>query len=431
MQSGIRLAALLVAGAAALGPAAPAVASEKPKVLSVTIAGDAVVGATLRAGAEVSGDPEPTIEYRWERCGPDTTDSCEVVAGATSETYVPVANDEGWTLVVRVTASNEAGSDRAKSVPTAPVQAAPAPVPEAAPAPAPKPAPVLAPDTPPAPPTTPIYVLPDAVPSLRYLRPFPVVRIRGSIVSGGAMVTLLRVTAPRRAIVSVRCAGDGCPIRRRTRRAGRIRALERFLPAGVRITIRVRRRGYVGKYVRIRIRDRQATGPARCVRAVPVAAAGRLPAAMTGTERPGWWPAPVIAFLAAALVTVALRDAGGNPARKPMRSLPAATDVAVRVPAPRLADVPDLPAPLVFPRTSRPTAAATSAPATAAPPAPAPTPMPAGEQTAPSQTAPAQTAPPEPPPAPEPPVATPQPTPAPTFDDSGSSPEFDESGPPP
>ena len=67
-------------------------------------------------------------------------------------------------------------------------------------------------------------------------------------------MTLLRVTAPRRARVSVRCRGRGCPIRRRTRRAGRIRALERFLPAGVRITIRVRRRGYVGKYARIRIR---------------------------------------------------------------------------------------------------------------------------------------------------------------------------------
>ncbi len=65
---------------------------------------------------------------------------------------------------------------------------------------------------------------------------------------------MLRVTAPRFARVSVRCAGRACPIRRRSGRAGRIRQLEGFLPAGTRITVRVRRSGYIGKYVRMVIR---------------------------------------------------------------------------------------------------------------------------------------------------------------------------------
>ena len=47
---------------------------------------------------------------------------------------------------------------------------------------------------------------------LRYLRPFPVVRVKGRLVARGAKVTLLRVRAPARAKVDVRCAaaGAGC-----------------------------------------------------------------------------------------------------------------------------------------------------------------------------------------------------------------------------
>ena len=96
---------------------------------------------------------------------------------------------------------------------------------------------------------------------LRYMRPFPVVRIKGLLVDGGAQVTLLRVTAPRRSKVVVRCRRSGCPLRRAHAAVGRLRPFERFLPAGVRITIRVWRPGRIGKHVRIRIRDGKA--PAR------------------------------------------------------------------------------------------------------------------------------------------------------------------------
>jgi hypothetical protein len=75
------------------------------------------------------------------------------------------------------------------------------------------------------------------------------------LVDGGAEVTLLRVTAPRGSSVRVRCRRSGCPLRRRTLGVGRIRAFERFLPAGVRITLRVTKPGFIGKHVRILIRD--------------------------------------------------------------------------------------------------------------------------------------------------------------------------------
>jgi hypothetical protein len=84
------------------------------------------------------------------------------------------------------------------------------------------------------------------------------VRIKGASVEGGAIIQLLRVTAPRRAAVSVGCTGARCPVRRLSVRTGRIRPLERFLPVGLAITIRVTRRGYIGKYVRFVVRSHAA-----------------------------------------------------------------------------------------------------------------------------------------------------------------------------
>ena len=98
----------------------------------------------------------------------------------------------------------------------------------------------------------------EPVKRVRYLRPFPVVRVAGFSISRGASITLFRVTAPHTASVTVDCRGRGCPLRRLTRAPGRIRTFERFLPVGVAITIRVTRTGYVGKYVRLVIRARAA-----------------------------------------------------------------------------------------------------------------------------------------------------------------------------
>ena len=87
------------------------------------------------------------------------------------------------------------------------------------------------------------------------MRPFPVVRVKGALLRNGALITLLRVRAPSAATVAVRCKGPRCDVRRRSRGGGRIRALERFLRVGTRITIRVSKPNSVGKYVRLVIRD--------------------------------------------------------------------------------------------------------------------------------------------------------------------------------
>ena len=94
--------------------------------------------------------------------------------------------------------------------------------------------------------------------SSTYLRPYPVVRVKGTLVPGGAHISLLRVRAPATATVDVRCDGPGCKLHRRSSGGRRVKSLERFLRARVRVTIRVTKRGTVGKYVRLVIRDGRA-----------------------------------------------------------------------------------------------------------------------------------------------------------------------------
>lgn len=92
------------------------------------------------------------------------------------------------------------------------------------------------------------------------LAPFPVIRIRGRIFRGSSSVDILSVLAPRGATIHVRCRGRGCPRRtlrlraRSSRRAQRVHAFERRLPAGVVLEIRVTKSGRIGKYTRFVIR---------------------------------------------------------------------------------------------------------------------------------------------------------------------------------
>ena len=253
--------------------AAPAHADD-PEVRSVTIVpgGEPFVGVTTLTALVTVKDGPGAITYAWRRCGHGK--SCVAIAGATLATYVPRQADVGQRLRVRATVT---GGDDKQSDLTAVVRAAPAPVPGPAPQPSPQPAPQPAPQpsaqpapapvqqpstepqpflpnvaAPPASTAPPPAAAPFSL-APRYLDPFPVVRIRGSIARRGANVDLLRVSAPRRATVKVRCSGSRCPVRRRTQRPGRIRKFERFLPAGLEITIRVRRQAFVGKYVRLTV----------------------------------------------------------------------------------------------------------------------------------------------------------------------------------
>ena len=86
------------------------------------------------------------------------------------------------------------------------------------------------------------------------------VRIRGTVLPRGARVDLFSVRAPRGSRITVRCAGP-CPKRRLATTASgmtRLRPYERFLRAGVRLTLRVTRPATIGKFTFVRIRSSRA-----------------------------------------------------------------------------------------------------------------------------------------------------------------------------
>ena len=240
------LGAVVGAVAGALAVTGSAAAATLPVLTSVSIQGNAAVGETLLAAFEAAGDPPTTVEYKWRRCKADKPDDCSDIKDAKAATYTVTPADLGFRLRVHIKLKNGAGDDEDESFPTAVVSSAPPSQPSATP-------------TAPPPSVDPASVLAPAVMAVpRRLRPFPVVRVKGYALDHGARIVLWSVTAPRRAKVDVRCRGSRCPLRRRSFRPGRIRPLERYLPAGLTITIRVTRRGFIGKYTRIVIRSRDA-----------------------------------------------------------------------------------------------------------------------------------------------------------------------------
>ena len=109
-------------------------------------------------------------------------------------------------------------------------------------------------------PGSPEYVLPRPFTPPLLSPPFPAVRLAGTLTNTGIRVSLLTVRAPVCSVVTVRCRGDGCPVRRLTRLKGRkvlrIRAFEgKRLRAGVRLEVLVSKRDRIGKYTRFQIRQ--------------------------------------------------------------------------------------------------------------------------------------------------------------------------------
>jgi hypothetical protein len=143
--------------------------------------------------------------------------------------------DLRFRLRVRVKLKNGEGDDEDESFPTAVVSALP-----------------LAQPSP-----TPVAPTDRTLGGRRLLWPFPVVRVGAYILNHGSRIVLWRVKAPRGAKIDVRCRGPRCPLRQRSFRPGRIRPLERYLRAGVEITIRVTRPGFIGKYTHLVIRSRK------------------------------------------------------------------------------------------------------------------------------------------------------------------------------
>ena len=259
------MAALLVWPALALGADAPPAFTSPP-----TVDGDAVVGATVTAAAAWTGSPTPTVKYQWRRC-PAQGGSCDQIADAIAAKYVVTTADLGFRLGVRITLKNKLDTINQQSVTTAVVVAAappgPTPTPTPTPTPAPSPTPTPKPDPTPDPTpasatsfTEPVAPIVDVKARATLMRPFPIVRIRGYFRRGGVRVTLLSVNAPSSAHVAARCVGSGCPVRsiRVASAPARLRAFERFLPAGTVLQVRVTGAGRIGKYTSFVIRAHAA-----------------------------------------------------------------------------------------------------------------------------------------------------------------------------
>jgi hypothetical protein len=206
-----------------------------PRLGMPTISGVALVGEPLVVVATATGNPEPALSFQWQRCDA-SGGTCQDIALAAGLQYTVSAADAGARIRVVVTAGNGVGSeDVARSTPTDIVRSD---------------ASALGTGF-----DTTVSGLAGAstgTPKRKVLTPFPRVRLRGRMLRNGAQVTLFAVTAPPRSRIDVRCKGRGCPRARyvvtATRGRTRIRRFERFLQAGIHLSVRISRRGYVGKY---------------------------------------------------------------------------------------------------------------------------------------------------------------------------------------
>jgi hypothetical protein len=261
-------------------PAPDPVITQAPEIFGV-----AQVGQSLTSTSGTWGGTEPiTATYQWLRCSALTPTDCNAISGATGLSYLAVPEDEGYLLRVALTVTNAFGGAGVQSAATSPVAAAPAPNPDPSPQPPPlpDPGPAPAPDPGPAPAPAPgalaatttgraptATVLTTSLQPL-LLDPFPVVRFRGYVTSSGARITLLTVRTRRGTHITITCSGVTCPpgAERWAAPEGvtRLRRFERFLTAGVRITITVTKKGWIGKQTEIVIRrDRPPLRRDRCL----------------------------------------------------------------------------------------------------------------------------------------------------------------------
>jgi hypothetical protein len=244
---------------------APPVITNPPTITGYT--GTPVVGDTLRAeGATWTKADEAVATYRWYRCPPPGDGECDAIPGADADTYRLVADDAEHRIYVELVVTYDDETSLTAPSPRTDVVAAPLPdpIPDPEPVGRPSPTPTLSPPVPGAafevqPSMAPNTMPPPAAQAVRrpaYLRPFPIVRIRGYFARGGVRITLLSVRGPRAARVRARCTGAGCPVRAVAASLPpiRLRAFERFLPAGTVIRVRVMGGTRIGKYVRFTIR---------------------------------------------------------------------------------------------------------------------------------------------------------------------------------
>jgi hypothetical protein len=271
---------LAVALVLALG-CGSASAQQRGTPLAITsapaIVGSPVVGNTLTTtgGAWQSPNPEPNRTeawWEWWRC-PSTNQIWRCQFQTRTGNYSLTDADKGqYIYAVRYVRwlnpqDNRWDTQLRTSASPAPVST-PAPAPTPAPTPVPTPVPTVAPPAPgfdsaATPVPTNGQVLHETARSRRVIKPFPVVRMRGVLTSTGANVSVLSVRAPTAAKITLRCKGKSCPAGRWSRsqrksRLTRMSRYERSLRSGVKITISVTRKGYVGKRTTFVIRRGQA-----------------------------------------------------------------------------------------------------------------------------------------------------------------------------
>jgi subtilisin family serine protease len=123
LDGGARLRVVLSAPGAdeAVSPTTPAVPTAPRNLTAPAIAGQPVVGATLRGRVGAwSGGGALSFLYRWERCRDASCRARSLVGQGRS--YRVRASDRGFRLRFTVTTTNEAGRATASSAPTRPVR---------------------------------------------------------------------------------------------------------------------------------------------------------------------------------------------------------------------------------------------------------------------------------------------------------------------
>jgi hypothetical protein len=261
------------------------------------------VGTRLTASGGSWGGPQgTTARWEWFACPPNWRSwwNCSQ-RQLYQDNYTIQSGDVGRYIVLNLYAYNgqpqnpgsrwraERHSSTSSTVapaatPTPQPTPVPTPIPTAVPTPTPTPPPAF--EVPPVPVTTNGEVLQETSRHRRVIRPFPVVRMRGTLTSRGAKISLFSVRAPRKATIVVRCKGRSCPASRwsrswnlRKKTLTRMGRFERSLRAGVRLTVLVTRKGYVGKRTVFVIR--RGAAPTRSDRCL--SAKGRVTKCPAGT----------------------------------------------------------------------------------------------------------------------------------------------------
>jgi hypothetical protein len=239
----------------AAAPVLGATVTEAP-----TISGDQTPGSKLTASSGGWTPASATAAYDWLRCSASGA-SCAPISGACGRRYTVRTDDQGHTLRVRLTVTDSAG--QAASDNSAPFAVVSDPyVPH-----------VGASDT-----CTHVTTtgpgqgtfssgeqtgggaLPAPITSLRFIDPFPVVRISGRFTDKRTKLTRVTVAAPHGARIRVACKGRGCPYKRKAIAVElvRVRALQRTYRPKATIEIRVTQPRKIGKYTRVRTRKGKA-----------------------------------------------------------------------------------------------------------------------------------------------------------------------------